>query len=55
MKLTMFNIVISKKKKILLALMLALLQFLQNIKTVLHKFSILQIKNKHIQIESIWE
>lgn len=33
--------------------MLAYLQFLKNTKTVLHKFSILQIKNKYIQIDSV--
>lgn len=34
--------------------MLAYLQFLKNTKTVLHKFSILQIKNKYIQIDSVF-
>ena len=51
MKLTMFNIVITKKT--LLAVVLAYLQFLKNTKIVLHKFSVLQIKNEYIQIDSV--
>lgn len=51
MKLTMFNIVI--RKKILVAVMLAYLQFLKNTKTVLPKFSVLQIKSMYIQSDSV--
>lgn len=51
MKLTMFNIVI--RKKILVAVMLAYLQLLKNTKTLLPKFSVLRIKSKFIQSDSV--
>lgn len=50
MKLTMFNIVIRKKKKAVVAVVLAYLPFLKKTKLF---FSVLPIKNKYIQIDFV--